>query len=292
MSTDEHLQKVVARMGDLPAMPGIVVRVMEATMDPNVSVSEVCALIEHDPSMTAKLLKVSNSSYFGMRQVVGSLKLALVILGVREVRNIVLGISVFEALRTRETEFLLSNQGLWSHSVLVGGVAKKLGNHLEMSMQGEDFIAGLLHDIGKLVLWNQLGDEYKVVYEKAKELAIPLDGLEMETFEFDHSDAAEALAVAWSLPESLSSALAYHHAREGRSLSDSASPKLSALVRVANLAAHDKWNGKDEGTLWCGRDDEAWKILELDSGEQSIEDRENLMMGFVNELKESPTLSL
>ena len=98
MSKRSSVEKVVAKLGDLPAMPDVVAGVMELTADANVAVSEVSALIERDPALTAKLLKVSNSSYYGMRQVVGTLKLALVILGVREVRNIVVGISVLESL--------------------------------------------------------------------------------------------------------------------------------------------------------------------------------------------------
>jgi len=112
MAIGSNIDKVVARIGDLPAMPDIVAKVMEITEDPGVAVSDVSELIEQDLSLTAKLLKVSNSSYYGMRQVVGTLKLALVILGVKEVRNIVLGISVLDTLRDSTTDRLLNREGL------------------------------------------------------------------------------------------------------------------------------------------------------------------------------------
>ena len=85
-------------VGDLPAMPAVVSEVLRITEDPKVDMQVVGRVIESDPAMAGKILKVSNSSYYGMKQFVGTLKMALVILGVREVRNIVLGISVFEAI--------------------------------------------------------------------------------------------------------------------------------------------------------------------------------------------------
>ncbi|MFP6583468.1 MAG: HDOD domain-containing protein, partial [Candidatus Hydrogenedentota bacterium] len=197
MSKRSNVEKVVAKIGDLPAMPDVVVGVMKLTEDPDVSVAEVSALIEKDPALTAKLLKVSNSPYYGMRQVVGTLKLALVILGVREVRNIVVGISVVESLRDSATEHLLVREGLWSHSTTVASYSKKIATHMELSLQGEDFIAGLLHDIGKLVLWKQMRDEYADVYNAAREQGIPLHELEYEQFGFDHADAASAIAESW-----------------------------------------------------------------------------------------------
>jgi HD-like signal output (HDOD) protein len=134
-------------------MPGVVAEVLRVTGDPDVAVGEVSSVIERDSALTAKLLKVSNSPYYGMNQVVGTLKLALVILGVREVRNIVLGISVVDSLKDSSTERLLDQLDFWDHSVKVAGFAKKLGTHLRLNLQGEDFIASRLHDIGKMVLW-------------------------------------------------------------------------------------------------------------------------------------------
>ncbi|HIA48012.1 MAG TPA: HDOD domain-containing protein [Candidatus Hydrogenedentes bacterium] len=294
MAIGSKIDKVVARIGDLPAMPDILAKVMEITEDPGVAVSDVISLIEQDPSLTAKLLKVSNSSYYGMRQVVGTLKLALVILGVKEVRNIVLGISVLDTLRDATTDRLLNGEGLWKHSTQVASLSKKLGTHLELSLQGEDFIAGLLHDIGKLVLWKQIQDDYIEVYNHAKENELVLHELEYEELGFDHADAASAVAVSWGLPESLSDALYAHHARADRPLSDSKDPKLSAVIRVANLAAKDDFAAEDavpESMLSCN-EAEAWDILSDSYSEESIEERFLLLKTFVQEVRRSPVLSL
>jgi HD-like signal output (HDOD) protein len=294
MATRSSIEKVVSRFGELSVMPGTVAKVIEITENPGVAISEVSALIEQDPVLTAKLLKVSNSSYYGMPQVVGTLKLALVILGVGEVRNIVIGVSVVDTLRDSSTDKLLNREGLWKHSVQVASLSKKLGTHLELSLQGEDFIAGLLHDIGKLVLWKQMPDEYTEFYMAAKEEGIPLHELEYEEFGFDHADAASAIALNWGLPESLANALYAHHPRADRPLSDSKDPKLSALIRIANLASKDDFeseSARPESTPSC-IDNEAWGILQDSYSEIKLEERFESLKLFTEELQGSAELAL
>lgn len=294
MTIRSNVDKVLARIGELPAMPDVVAKVMKITEDPGVAVSDVSSLIEKDPALTAKLLKVSNSSYYGMRQVVGTLKLALVILGVKEVRNIVLGISVLDTMRDATTDRLLNKEGLWEHSTRVASLAKKLGTNLELSLQGEDFVAGLLHDIGKLVLWKQMQDEYEEVYVAAKEGNIPLHELEYEQFGFDHADAASAVAITWSLPESLSNALFAHHPRADRQLANTKDPKLSALIRIANLAAKEDFcaEGVDASSLLSCTESEAWGILTDSSSDMSVDERFELLQSFCVEMENSPGLVL
>jgi HD-like signal output (HDOD) protein len=291
MADSATLTKVIARIGDLPAIPGVVTRVMELTSDPNVAVSDVTRVIEKDPALAAKLLKVSNSSYYGMRQVVGTLKLALVILGVREVRNIVLGVSVLDTLRDGTTEILLSDHGLWRHSILVAGIAKKLGTHAQLSMQGEDFIAGLLHDIGKLVLWRHLNAEYRELYLRARRGSEPLHLMERDALGFDHADVAAALASAWNLPESLRSALLNHHDGPGRDLNTCKSPRLAALVRIANAAAHDDWERQSPEDL-ASCTEKAWAQLETDERSYPFRERRELLLGFVTALEGAGALAL
>ncbi len=261
MSKSGSLGDIILRVGELPAMPVVVRNVMAMTADPEVTLSDVSRVIERDPALTAKLLRVSNSAYYGMRQVIGTLKLALVILGVREVRNIVIGVAVLDSLRDKDTELLLYQHGLWAHSTRVAAISKRLGIHMKAAFHGEDFIAGLLHDVGKMVLWRQLEDEYPHLYREAAKSGKRLHEAERERFGFDHADVIAALADVWYLPDSLRLAVLYHHNAPGRDLTTCKSPKLAALVRIANAAAHDKWEeGKPEGMRSCS--DPAWSILE------------------------------
>jgi len=99
MNTDKNIEKIVAQVGDLPAVPKVVGDVLSMTEDPSVPMARVGEVIQRDPALTAKILRIGNSPYYGMRQYVATLKLALVILGAREVRNIVVGIAVLDTLR-------------------------------------------------------------------------------------------------------------------------------------------------------------------------------------------------
>lgn len=292
MTKKIRLDKVVSKIGDLPAIPGVVTEVMNLTSDPNASVSELSGLIERDPVLTTKLLKISNSAYYGMRQVVGTLKLALVILGAREVRSIVVGIAVLDTFRDEETEMLLGQHGLWQHSLLVAGIAKKLGTHLDLSLQGEGFIAGLIHDIGKLVLWKHLGAEYRELFERAQREAVPLHQLEQDVLGFNHADAAAALAEAWNLPETLSFAIGAHHTNNDRVQEEGPAPKLAALVRLANMAAHDDFENHEAIELPSCADDRAWKALTKVVEPVDIETRKEVLWGFQEEMNKTPPLKL
>lgn len=272
-------------------MPEIVAEVLRQTEDPTVALSDVSSIIERDPPLTAKLLMVSNSPYYGMRQVVGTLKLALVILGVREVRNIVLGVSMLDSLRDPNTERLLKQRGFWHHSVLVGALAKKLGTHLSLNLQGEDFIAGLLHDIGKMVLWRQLKEDYEKVFESAGGASGALCAAESAAFGFDHADAAAALSQKWNLPQTLTDSLRCHHEGEGRSLNDTKDPRLAALICVANRAAREDLKTEDAAALPSCSDEKAWGLLQEEGGHLDAEGRRELLAAFVAELEDMPTLA-
>ena len=119
MDVSDAAKALVEQLGDLPALPTVVSEVLELTGNPESATSEVSEAVEKDPALAAKVLRISNSSYYGMKQYVGTLKLALVILGAREVRNIVLGISVFDTLRGGESEVKYA-QKLWNDSPFAG----------------------------------------------------------------------------------------------------------------------------------------------------------------------------
>lgn len=287
MINRRSIEQVLGRLGDLPAIPEVVAEVLLKTSNPNVALSDVSEVIQRDPALTAKLLKVSNSPYYGMRQVVGTLKLALVILGLREVRNIVLGVSVLESLKNNDTQALLKRPDYWGHSVLVGGLARRLGLHLRLGLQGEDFVSGLLHDIGKLVMWRQLKRDYERVYLASGGHGPVLCAAETEAFGFDHADAAAVLATKWNMPETLVDALWRHHPREDRPLTGAKDPKLAAIVRIANQASQEQWDqGTPDDHPSCA-DEEAWATL-LDRPESMpLPERVELFASFGSNPQES-----
>lgn len=291
MPKKSYIQKIAAKVGDLPAVPEIVAEVMALTEDPNAGLSSVAETIERDPALTVKLLKISNSPYYGMRQVVGSLKLALVILGIREVRNIVLGISVLDAFQDQRAHSSLGQNHFWEHSFKAGALAKRLSDHFELGRQGEDFVSGLLHDIGKLVLWRELEGEYDAVFKESEGRPAALHEVEREAFGFDHAEVGAALAHHWNLPETLVDAIGYHHANQDK-LAEATDPQLAATVWLVNAALHDDLNAEDIATLKSCSGDLAWTIIGESPKEPDIEDRRSMLSGFMDEIGQAERVEL
>lgn len=256
---NKALDDLISRMGDLPALPAVVAEVLRITEDPNSAMAEVTQVIQSDPALTAKILRLSNSSYYGMRQQVGTLKLALVILGVREVRNIVLGISVFETLKGKSGDLAVA-QDIWIDSLKTAGIAKGLASYLGLGFQGEEFITGLLADIGKMLLLRHLKQEYAKIFQQFRDDPTRLVMAEMLKVGYSHADASTALAVQWNLPKTLSDALWCQYRNPERPLKQAKDPKLAAVVRVAKMAALDDFE-QDEGHRSLD-DLEAWEILD------------------------------
>lgn len=289
-SRQEAVEAVIACVGELPALPSVVSEVLAITDDPAAAVSQISEHVQRDPALTAKILKVSNSPYYGMKQHVGSLKLALVILGVREVRNIVLGISVLEHLQDEGMQESVVARDFWTHSVTVAALTKRLGTAFALGLQGEDFTSGLLHDMGKMVLYRQLGPAYEQIYLDAGGSDARLCELENSTFGFDHADTAAALATHWNLPDSLVDSLWCHHPAPHRPLLDARNPRLAASVCIANLASHDDFLKPAEQCPSC-IDEGVWAVLATSKTPGGVAQRKELLSGFCRELEESPLLN-
>jgi len=256
-----RLQRITEKVGDLPAMPEIVAEVLQLIEDPSSALEQVSEAIERDPNLTAKVLKISNSAYYGMKQHVGTVKLATVILGLREIRNVVLGVSLFDALRHQRTGSLMAGE-FRVHSFLVAAIAKQLSKRLRLGFEGEAFIAGLLHDIGKMVLARHLGERYGSVLAAAGGYGEALCRAERDAFGFSHAEAAAVLAARWNLPATLIGALLLHHRGEGGPLLEAKDPKLAAVVRIADLAARDNLGAVNgPATANAASDEEGWGPL-------------------------------
>ena len=278
-------------VGDLPAMPAVVSEVLRITEDPKVDMQNVGRVIESDPAMAGKILKVSNSSYYGMKQFVGTLKMALVILGVREVRNIVLGISVFEAFKDGRTDVKLTQQ-VWDDSLKLAGLCKKLAAGMILGLQGEEFICGLLANIGQIVMLKEFGKEYSDVLLDLGSDTTALCNAETELFDFTHAEAASALAARWNLPQVMIDALWCQYPNDTRAVNACAEPKLTAALRIARAAQNDNFDDPN-ATPKALRDEEAWAVLTTHARNPvAPELRRATLLGFLQEIASAPPVPL
>ena len=200
--------EVTARK-NLPTIPAVLARILQLVDADRVNGKELIAVIEHDQALTAKVLRLANSAFFGQSRRVAAIPRAVVLLGFTTVRNLALGVKVWDVLgagiaRSRVDE-------LWSHAVAVALATRSLAARLRTGDPDEGFTAGLLHDVGRLVLAMRFRDEYWRVVGGSGEVQ-PIHELEAATVGIDHAEVAGWMLEAWSLPPKIVDAVRLHHA--------------------------------------------------------------------------------
>lgn len=209
MELQEQLSALVEEM---PAFSGSVMRVMELTSDINCSPKELVQVIDHDPVMTMKILKLVNSAYFGLRNEIVSIKQGVVILGINTVKNLAVTIAAVGML-PRQTIEGFDSQEFLLHSLGTATLARILSQEIGVpAREATDyFVAGLLHDFGKIMLVQFKPEEMQSALQRAREEEIELYLAEKDIFGFDHSEAGGALAEKWGLPAELVLSIREHH---------------------------------------------------------------------------------
>ena len=209
--------ELVNGVKDIQAMPSVIVKVLNVMKKPTVSMKELGDIVMYDQSLTVKILALVNSAYYGFSQQISSISIALSLLGMVKVKNIIVAVAM---------KPMMSNAGdkeLWKHSIRVAAGCEYLASLTKIMDSDEAFIAGFIHDIGKMVLNMTNPKMYTRVIEIANE---GMDILEAEKkyFDSDHVKTGSLLAKRWQLPILLANIVSYHHA-----------PSLSSIPVPCNL---------------------------------------------------------
>ncbi len=206
------ISELLENTTDLISFPEIALRINSLVEDGNSSAEDIADLLQQDTALTAKLLKFSNSAYLGFRAEIDTVPRAVAVLGTQRVRDLTLGIAVVNSFAGVSNN-MLSMENYWRHSVLCGLTAGALAQRTDQVAQGSAFTAGLLHDLGQLILFSQEPELSKQVVELLEDDndVNQNNQAEMMVFGFDHTQLGAALAQSWDLPERLVTCLRYHH---------------------------------------------------------------------------------
>lgn len=242
------------------SLPDVVLRVNQLINQPDTRTDELTQAILCDPGLAARLLRLVNSAYYGSRRRVETVSQAIVLLGQRELRNLItttVAVDMFEGLPADQ----INMDRFWQHSIMTGLAARGLAQRLHLRQGEHFFIAGLLHGIGKLIFYSQYPDRYREVLERAGPDQQARIAAERQIFGFTYADLSAELLKSWRLLDDLHLAIAYHlepgktpdHQREATLLhvavhiADAIQPKADAtapatphdqsLERIATLAA-------------------------------------------------------
>ena len=257
---------LVKDIGGLVTLPDVYLRINQLVEDPDSSTDDIAKVVSQDPSFTVRLLRVANSALYGRSSTVDTVSRAVTMIGTSHIRSLALSMSVASSFAGLPNE-LVSMENFWRHSLLCALVARHLAKEARRSDPDALFTAGLLHDIGELVIFNRLPEQAKeallAVLDSQDE--IPVYEAERQVMSFDHSEVGGELARQWKLPPLLEDCIAHHH--------DIANakhhPRETALVHIANvialMAELDTLDPADVSPI----DPRAWEITGL--SEESVE---------------------
>jgi putative nucleotidyltransferase with HDIG domain len=213
MDREQIKQEIYAHIDEIPTIPVVIARLLGMLSDSNVKVSELTKVISGDPALTAKVLGVANSAYYGFSQQIASLDRAVALLGLNMVKSLALSIGVMQNLPKVEDMQNLSAQGLWLHSLAVATVAKELSLRLGKPAEEDHlFVVGLLHDVGKIVLMHYFKRYYQLILAKTQgQGASALYRAEQGVMGFDHGEVGAILLNRWKFPKQVVLPIHCHH---------------------------------------------------------------------------------
>lgn len=248
------LDQLVAKAGHLYTLPAVAMKVLQLTEDPKVDTRALKECIENDPALTTKILRVVNSSLFGLSREVSDLNQAIALLGTKPLKLLVLGFSLPAGFFAGLTADMLGKY--WRHTLTKAVAAREISETVWHQGGDEAFIAGLLQDLGILVLIQQLGPPYLEFLEKVDQRGADLLALETESLGFDHTLLTSRLLDHWGLPKALAEAV--------HQPPDLAASDASQLARTLGLAEHI--------TAWLadGRADALDQLLHSDAQRQGL----------------------
>ena len=264
---NSRIEKYIATVGELPSVPAVASSVLKVAGDPNSSADDLKAVVNRDPALSARILKVANSSLYSFSRKIETVQHAIALLGFRTVTNI----SMATSLREVFSHFGLAEKLLWEHSTLSGTVAARLSDYGPIDVEREEaFTAGLLHDLGKIALNNTSRKKYTEVLELVYNDGMSFIDAEQKIFGFDHAELGACVVAKWKLSEGLETAIRFHH--DGGAL-EGLSPEHRRLTALTNLTtACCTRLGVGRRAPVEGLDiRELWSFAELGLGEEDVE---------------------
>ena len=270
----KSLRRKVENINSLPTIPSTLKQISKIIEDPVISLKEIGDFISNDPALTTKILKIVNSAFYGFPGRISSASHATVLLGSNVIKGLLVGASVFELMQN-------AMLGLWEHSLGCAITSRLMAKRKGLKDYDDIYAAGLLHDIGKIILLLEFPKEYKEAMNEAKLKNITIVETEGDHFIANHADIGSWLAEKWLFPRNLVEVIKYHH---NPHLSKNA-PIETAIVHLADILLRAKGVGFAGDPFVPAVNSVAFEALKLSETDlkEILEEMENAL-GITEEL--------
>ena len=238
-------QQVLRKLNDLPPMPQVVFRAREIISNPDSEMQELAELLESDQAIATKVLKLANSSYYGLKGKVSSIRHASSLLGYNVIGQLISMAGTSSLMGKTLAGYELDSEGTWHHSLLVASASRIIALRKKPGLENDAFSAGLIHDVGKLVLDRYVAERKEDFDRLTAGGRNSMLAAERRILGLDHAEIGFEVCKYWNIPQAISKAIKYHHYP-----SKSSSDELSYIVFIANSIANMlKSMGESEGTM-------------------------------------------
>ena len=259
---DNRVKQIISNIRNLPTPPIVFHQIQKVINDPKVSAGQIARILQEDPAMSIKVLKLTNSAFYGLSREIESVKQAVIIVGLEAIKNLVLSASVLDMFKGKDIDQEFQEK-FWRHSLAVGFCGRILARKARargMIDPDSAFSGGLLHDIGKVILCCFLPKEHAAVQkERDNDKESTSCQLEERVLGYNHAQIGSILAEQWKLPQRLKEAVAFHHFPQLGESND----VIAYVIHIANYVAKKTFYDKFEQHLVGDLEEGVLDFMEL-----------------------------
>lgn len=231
---NRELETLIMTASDLPTIPVVATKVMQLIESENATADEIAKVVSSDPAVAARVLKISNSSFYGCQRQIQTLSHAIMVLGFSTLKSLVVAASVKQVYKP----YGLTEKMLWEHSFGAGLAARIIANESRIVNEEEAFLGGLFHDIGKIIMNTMDSQKFQSVMQKCYNDEISFADAERQSYPFTHSEVGGLVIKKWNFPDILMNAVLQHHTFDFNENEDPYLVRLSSVVGLSNLFCH------------------------------------------------------
>lgn len=252
------IRSEIDKINEIVPFPTVVAQIMSELLKEETATEKIVQLIETDAVLTARILRAANSPYYGLRWEVNNITRAVVLLGFEEVSRLVLIYQMKQRVFALSADQRAYLETLWKHSVATAAIARMLALFVDFRGDGREFTAGLMHDLGKIVLVQYFADTLNNTQSMIRELGMRDTEAELQSLAIDHAEIGGQLAERWGIPPSFIEVMRCHHVP----LESKDNQQLVALVRFADLLSERWGSGINEQPMtFTLEEDDSWKLM-------------------------------